>query len=80
MTFKESVRDKLIIAANEYYKLVGIDFIVVSDNFVYRNEYLLRFHKDNFLHLTGGHTKINAGEFEVNPLCWTEMFQQSYHF
>ena len=63
MTFKESIRDKLIIAANEYYKLVGVDFIIVSDSFVYRSEYLLRFHKDNFLHLTGVHTKINAGEF-----------------
>ena len=63
MTFKESVRDKLIIAANEYCKLVGIDFVIVSDSFIYRNEYLLRFHKDNFLHLTGVHAKINANEF-----------------
>ena len=63
MAFKESILNKLIIAANEYYKLVGIDFVITSDNFVYRNEYLLRFHKDNFLHLTGVHTKINAGEF-----------------
>ena len=63
MTFKESIRDKLIIAANEYYKLVGIDFIVKSKSFAYRSMYLLRFHKDNFLHLTGVYTKLNAGEF-----------------
>ena len=63
MTFKESVREKLKIAANEYYKLVGVDFVIVSDSFIYRSEYLLRFHKDNFLHLTGVHAKINANEF-----------------
>jgi len=28
MTFKESIKEKLIIAANEYFKLVGFDFVI----------------------------------------------------
>ena len=66
MTFKESVRNKLIIAANEYNKHVGIDFIVKSIKFVYRNKHLLRFHKDNFLHLTGVRTEKKATNSLIN--------------
>lgn len=63
MTFKESIQQKLIIAAKEYSKLIGCDFVIRSNDFKYRNEYLLRFHKDNFLHLTGINTKLRATEF-----------------
>ncbi len=63
MTFKESIQQKLIAAAKEYSKLIGIDFVIKSDEFKYRSEYLLRFHKDNFLHLTGINTKLKATEF-----------------
>lgn len=63
MTFKESIQSKLIIAAKEYSKLIGVDFVIKSNDFKYRNEYLLRFHKDNFLHLTGINTKLKAAEF-----------------
>ena len=63
MDFKLSTRNKLIIAANEYNKLVGIDFVVQSDKFLYKKEYILRFHKDNFLHLTGVGAHVSANDF-----------------
>ena len=50
MTFKESVLAKLLMCANEYNKLIGIDFVITSKYFVNKDVYLLRFHKDNFLH------------------------------
>ena len=63
MTFRESVREKLIIAANDYNKLVGVDFFVKSKDFKTKSAYLLRFHKDNFLHLTGVLTNLKANDF-----------------
>ena len=63
MTFKESIQNKLIIAASEYEKLIGTDFIIRSNRFIYKNEYRLRFHKDNFLHLTGVITDLPANTF-----------------
>lgn len=66
MTFKESIKEKLIIAANEYFKLVGFDFVITSEKFFYRKEYILRFYKDNFLHLTGVCTKLSANVFFDN--------------
>ena len=63
MTFKEAVKEKLVVAANEYSKLVGIDFLVQSKEFKNNSSYLLRFHKDNFLHLTGVLTTLGANDF-----------------
>ena len=63
MTFRESAQKQLIIAANEYSKLIGVDFHVQSRQFKNINGYLLRFHKDNFLHLTGVLTKLKATDF-----------------
>ena len=63
MNFKESVRTKLIIAAKEYSTLLDVDFVIKSDSFVLKKKYLLRFHKDNFLHLTGVTTTLKASTF-----------------
>lgn len=63
MTFKESVLVKLFICANEYNKFIGIDFVITSKYFVIKDVYLLKFHKDNFLHLTGVTTKLYAEKF-----------------
>ena len=63
MTFRESVKQKLIVAANEYNKLVGVDFLAKSKEFKNNSNYLLRFHKDNFLHLTGVSTTLSANDF-----------------
>ena len=63
MAFKEEVKLKLNKAANEYSKLLKADFIIRSPNFKYKEEYILRFHEDNFLHLTGVETRLKAKEF-----------------
>ena len=63
MTFKESILSKLFVAAKEYEKLLGFSFVFKSNHFIYRSEYLIKFYKDNFLHLTGVETRLNAKEF-----------------
>lgn len=63
LMFKESVRNKLMLASNEYMKLVGFTYVIESNEFEYRSEYRLRFHKDNFLHLTGVITNLKANDF-----------------
>ena len=63
MVFKESVLSKLFIAAQEYNKLLGFTFVFKSKSFKYKTEYVIKFHKDNFLHLTGVETTLNAKEF-----------------
>ena len=66
MNFKESIQQKIITAANEYSKLIGIDFVVKSKDFKYKSEYLLRFHKDNFLHLTGVITSLTLVLIQIS--------------
>ncbi len=63
MTFKEIVKEKLLIAANEYKKLLQFDYLIESTSFLYQSEYILRFYEDNFLHLTGVKTKLKAKDF-----------------
>ncbi len=63
MTFKEIVKEKLFIAANEYKKLLQFDYQIKSTSFLYQSEYILRFYEDNFLHLTGVKTKLKAKDF-----------------
>lgn len=61
--FKQRALQLLIIGAQEYSKLLGVDFILQSSNFVNRDEYILRFYKGNYLHLTGVKTKLKANDF-----------------
>ena len=62
-SFKEKVLHSILVGAQSYRKLLGIDFKVFSPHFVQRQEYLLRFHEDNFLHLTGVLTSLSAKGF-----------------
>lgn len=62
-SFKENVLDSILVGARSYQALLGVDFIVKSDRFVERHEYILRFNEDNFLHLTGVLTSLSAREF-----------------
>ena len=62
-SFKENVLDFILVGAKSYQALLGIDFKVKSPSFVERQEYLLRFNEDNFLHLTGVLTSLTAKEF-----------------
>ena len=63
MTFKESVKIQLTSAAREYEKLLNKDYIIQSNQFKFSDIYLLRFHEDNFLHLTGIITNLKAQMF-----------------
>ena len=62
-SFKENVLDSILVGVRSYQALLGIDFIVKSDRFVERHEYILRFNEDNFLHLTGVLASLSAREF-----------------
>ena len=61
--FKERVRSLIIRAAKAYSTLLGTDYIIQSEQFVYRKEYILSFGEENFLHLTGVKTKLHAKHF-----------------
>lgn len=62
-SFKESTRAKLITASKAYNKLTNRIFSISSEHFRFQSEYLLKFYKDNFLHLTGIETDLKAGDF-----------------
>ena len=61
--FKLRALELLKNGAKEYSKLLGIDFVLVSNKFVNRKKYILRFYEGNFLHLTGVLTALTAKEF-----------------
>ena len=61
--FKERVRSLIISAAKAYFTLLGTDYIIQSEQFVYRKEYIVFFKPEHFLHLTGVKTKLNAEHF-----------------
>lgn len=63
MTFKESITNKLFLAADQYKKLIGYDFVIESDSFIFKKRYILRFNEDNFLHLTGIKSNLCAKTF-----------------
>ena len=66
--FKERVRSLIISAAKAYSTLLGTDYIIQSEQFVYRKEYIIHFKQDNFLHLTGVKTKLHAKHFFTKAL------------
>ena len=63
MQFWEKVSQKLILAAKDFYKLTFFVFVINSNYFKFQKSYSIRFHKDNFLHLTGVITKLKANVF-----------------
>lgn len=62
-SFKSTIRLKLILAANNYSKLLDKRIIIASDSFDNAKYYVIRFFKTNFLHLTGVYTKLSPEEF-----------------
>ena len=62
-SFKENVLDSILTGAKSYQGLLGVDFIVRSEAFRFRDEYVIRFNADNFLHLTGVKTGLSPKEF-----------------
>lgn len=63
MVTKESVLSTIIRGAMDYSKLLGRTFVFRSDSFQLRKEYAIRFHKSNFLHLTGVITGLSPENF-----------------
>ena len=64
-SFKQRALELLKVGATEYSKLLGIDFVLISDKFQNRDKYVLRFYEGNFLHLTGVETSLPAKDFFV---------------
>ena len=62
-SFKENALDSILAGAKSYQSLLGLDFVVSSDRFLYQKKYVIRFHADNFLHLTGVRTSLSPKEF-----------------
>ena len=63
-SFKEIVQLKLMDCAVLYYELlVQKDYLIFSRNFRYRKYYIVSAFEDNFLHLTGVQTSLEAKTF-----------------
>ena len=63
MVTKKSVLSTIIQGAKDYSKLLGRTFVFKSDSFRFKKEYAIKFHKNNFLHLTGVITKLSPDDF-----------------
>lgn len=64
LSFKEKVRQQLISSSRNYYRnLVKKDYVIYSKEFQYRTYYIVSAHEDNYLHLTGVKTFLNAKVF-----------------
>lgn len=62
--FKERIRQEAIKEAKRYKEIyVDYEYLICSEAFVKRKYYIINAEKDNFQHLTGVHSKINAQEF-----------------
>lgn len=62
--FKEKVRLEIIKAAQKYKEIyVDYEYLICSEAFKRRPYYIIKAEKDNFQHLTGVHSNINAQFF-----------------
>ena len=62
-TFKCSIKNKLVQAANDYSNLLDKKITLASVDFEYAESYTIRFFKTNFLHLTGVKTFLSTELF-----------------
>ena len=62
-SFKITIKNKLVQAANSYSCLLNKKIVLSSDEFEYTDQYIIRFFKTNFLHLTGVKTILSAEDF-----------------
>ena len=68
-SFKERVRDTVIRNASSYKRYyVDYEYLLCSKAFVKKRYYIISAYEDNYLHLTGLHTNLDAEAF----------FQKSY--
>ena len=61
--FSQKVLEALFDCALAYSELLPFDYKITSNDFKERQEYSIRFHEGNFLHLTGVRTKLPASDF-----------------
>lgn len=63
-SFKERVRQEMIKASKQYKELyVDYEYLICSEAFVQKDYYIVDAKEDNFQHLTGVHTQMNAKDF-----------------
>ena len=63
ISFKETIRNRLIESVKKYYSLINKKIIISSECFTMKKEYIIRFYETNFLHLTGVKTFLSPLEF-----------------
>ena len=61
--FKETIRLKLIEAANNYASLLNRQIVIASPIFIVQKQYVVRFYDTNYLHLTGVKTELSPRLF-----------------
>ena len=62
--FKERVRQEIVKESKRYKEIyVDYEYLICSEAFVERKYYIVDAEKDNFQHLTGVHSRINAQSF-----------------
>lgn len=60
-SFKERVRLEIIKAAKQYKETyVDYEYLICSEAFTKKDYYIIAAEEDNFQHLTGVHSQINA--------------------
>lgn len=75
-SFKERVRETVIQNAFEYKKYyVEYEYLLCSRAFTRSSYYIVSSHKDNYLHLTGLHTHLDATSFFDK--CYSATLQES---
>lgn len=63
-SFKERVKDTIILCAKPYKDYyVNYEYLICSSAFVKHPYYIISAHEDNYLHLTGVHTKLDPTTF-----------------
>ena len=63
-SFKERVKDTVIQNTNSYKRyFVDYEYLLCSEAFVNNEYYIVSAYEDNYLHLTGLHTSLDAATF-----------------
>lgn len=70
VSFKERVRREIIAAVRPYKEnFVDYEYLLCSGIFSLKDYYIINAHPDNYQHLTGVHSLINAQEFFDKCYC-----------
>ena len=74
-SFKERVKETVIQNAYSYKKyFVDYEYLLFSTAFVNNEYYIVSAYNDNYLHLTGLHTSLNASDFFEK--CYTKTLEE----